>query len=229
MASVRQFYPRSLLRLILLGNVLVALPLLVAIVYVFFDIGELTDRSEMLTREASLAVRHGHELLEELSATGTHPAAVRGARRPSLLDDYRRGAQGLAQPSAANMRRFRCWQSFASGLLAILDSGDGRLCRVSDGTQEESTICSPTLVELNATLRQIDRRSRRYRRSGDRVRFAPGRRLACSALLLAHGPGAGGGPAAGCFRQAAAGSRALGFRECGSGTGRRQAGQTRSA
>ena len=62
---MRQFYPRSLLRLILLGNVLVALPLLVAIVFVFFGIGELTDRSETLTREASLASRHGHELLEE--------------------------------------------------------------------------------------------------------------------------------------------------------------------
>ncbi len=88
MASVRQFYPRSLLRLILLGNVLVALPLLVAIVFVFFGIGELTDRSETLTREASLASRHGHELLEEMSAMERILRQYEVLGDASLRDDY---------------------------------------------------------------------------------------------------------------------------------------------
>jgi two-component system sensor histidine kinase GlrK len=88
MAPVRQFYPRSLLRLILLGNVLVALPLLVAIVFVFFNIGQLTDRSEALTREASLASRHGHELIEELHSMERILRQHQVLGDASLLDDY---------------------------------------------------------------------------------------------------------------------------------------------
>lgn len=88
MASVRQFYPRSLLRLILLGNVLVALPLLAAIVYVVVNIGELTDRSEALTRESSYASRQGHELIEELNSMDRILRQYRVLDDASLLDDF---------------------------------------------------------------------------------------------------------------------------------------------
>lgn len=88
MASVRQFYPRSLLRLILLGNVFVALPLLVAIVYVVGSIGPLAQRSEALTRDASRAALLGWEMPEGLNTMERILRQFEVLEDPSLLEDY---------------------------------------------------------------------------------------------------------------------------------------------
>lgn len=102
---MRQFYPRSLLRLILIGNVLVALPLMVAILFVFFNIGRVTERSEALTREASMASRLGHELIEELGAMERILRQYQVLVDASLLEDY-----GAAQ---------KVWVGMCDGYAAI--------------------------------------------------------------------------------------------------------------
>ncbi len=88
MTSVRQFYPRSFLRLILLGNIVVALPLIIAIAYVASSIESLTLRSEAVTRQASLAARLGWELPDDLGAMDRILRQYEVLADRSLLDDY---------------------------------------------------------------------------------------------------------------------------------------------
>jgi len=104
MASVRQFYPRSFLRLILLGNIVVALPLIIAIAYVASSIESLTLRSEAVTRQASLAARLGWELPDELGGMDRILRQYEVLADRSLLDDYdslRRNWLGSAREYAA--------------------------------------------------------------------------------------------------------------------------------
>jgi len=88
MAAVRQLYPRSLLRLIVLGNVLVALPLLIAIAYVFINMDRVTARGEVLTREAALAAQNGYELPEDLVHMERLLRQYAVLKEASLLEDY---------------------------------------------------------------------------------------------------------------------------------------------
>ena len=60
-------YPRSFLRMILLGNVMVMLPLLAAVMYASLDVVELTRRSDDAVRQALQAATVGHHLEEELT------------------------------------------------------------------------------------------------------------------------------------------------------------------
>lgn len=85
---MRQFYPRSFLRLILLGNVVVAFPLLVAIVYVAVDIENLAVQNEKLTQQASTVAQLNYELPEDLEAMERVLRQYRVLADRSLLDDY---------------------------------------------------------------------------------------------------------------------------------------------
>ncbi len=93
MAAVRQLYPRSLLRLIVLGNALVALPLLVAIAYVFINMDRVTARGEALTREAALAAQSGNELPEDILNMERLLRQHAVLKDASLLDDYGQARQ----------------------------------------------------------------------------------------------------------------------------------------
>jgi two-component system sensor histidine kinase GlrK len=112
MANVRHLYPRSLLRLILLGNVIVALPLLAAVAYVAGNIGALTERSEALTRDASRAALLGWELPEDLGTMERILRQYEVLGDESLLDDYgaarrewvRVGGEYAAIPLLAELR-----------------------------------------------------------------------------------------------------------------------------
>ena len=97
-------YPRSFLRLILLGNVFVALPLLIAIAYGALNIERLTETSQQMVRDAALAARLGSQLPEDLAALDRTLRQYEVLRDESLLDDYallrsdwRRGAQQYAE------------------------------------------------------------------------------------------------------------------------------------
>lgn len=85
---MRKLYPRSLLRLILLGNIIVTMPLLVAVVYVVSNIETLTLRSEELTRDTALAARLGWELPEDIGAMLRIVRQYEVLADPSLLEDY---------------------------------------------------------------------------------------------------------------------------------------------
>lgn len=74
-------YPRSFLRMILLGNVMVMLPLLAAVMYASIDVVELTRRSDEAVRQALQATTVGHRLEEELTQM------ERVLRQYEVLDD----------------------------------------------------------------------------------------------------------------------------------------------
>jgi two-component system sensor histidine kinase GlrK len=87
---VSRLYPKSFLRLILIGFGLVALPLVFALGNAAFNVQHLAEQSERAVREAAVATRASREMLETL--TGMERAlrqylllADRG-----LLEDYRR-------------------------------------------------------------------------------------------------------------------------------------------
>ena len=104
MLGVKQVYPRSFLRLILLGNVFVALPLLAAIAYGAISIERLTANSQQMVRDASLAARLANQLPEDLGGLERILRQYEVLNDDSLLDDYalvrsdwRRGVQQYAE------------------------------------------------------------------------------------------------------------------------------------
>ncbi|MDO8959509.1 MAG: HAMP domain-containing sensor histidine kinase [Rhodocyclaceae bacterium] len=81
-------YPRSFLRLILLGWLLTALPLLVAIAFVSVSLTHLSARSEAAMQQTGEATRLGWELDEDLLQMDRILRQYAALRDPSLLDDY---------------------------------------------------------------------------------------------------------------------------------------------
>lgn len=81
-------YPRSFLRLIVLGNVLTVLPLLAAIGYASLTVDDLAKRSEETVRQASQAATLGYALQEELHHMERTLRQHEVLRDPSLLDEY---------------------------------------------------------------------------------------------------------------------------------------------
>ncbi|MBA3904665.1 MAG: histidine kinase, partial [Rhodocyclaceae bacterium] len=87
---MNRLYPKSFLRLILIGFGLVSLPLIFALGNAAFNVQNLAEQSERAVREATVAARASREMLETL--TGMERALrqhlVVGDK--ALLDDYRR-------------------------------------------------------------------------------------------------------------------------------------------
>lgn len=81
-------YPRSFLRLIVLGNVLAVLPLLAAVGYASLTVDELARRSEVTVRQASRAATLGYALQEDLTHMERILRQYEVLRDPSLLDEY---------------------------------------------------------------------------------------------------------------------------------------------
>ncbi|HEX8987479.1 MAG TPA: HAMP domain-containing sensor histidine kinase [Rhodocyclaceae bacterium] len=81
-------YPRSFLQLILLSNVLVALPLLAAIGYASFKLDDLARQSGEVMRQASEAARLGRALPEDLDRMDRALRQYEVLHDPSLLGDY---------------------------------------------------------------------------------------------------------------------------------------------
>ncbi len=90
-------YPRSFLRLILLGNVFVVLPLLAAIAYASITVESLTLRSEESVRQASRAAALGHSLQEEFNQMARILRQFEVLRDPSLLEEYGKVRQEWAR------------------------------------------------------------------------------------------------------------------------------------
>jgi two-component system sensor histidine kinase GlrK len=81
-------YPRSFLRLILIGWVVMALPLLLAIAFASISMGRLAAQSEDTVKQASQAGRLGWELEEDLVHMERTLRQHDVLRDPALLDDY---------------------------------------------------------------------------------------------------------------------------------------------
>ncbi len=81
-------YPRSFLRLIVIGNVLAVLPLLMAVGYASLAVDGLTRHSEEAVRQAARAATLGYALQEELTNMERILRQYEVLRDPSLLDEY---------------------------------------------------------------------------------------------------------------------------------------------
>lgn len=81
-------YPRSFLRLILVGWVLMALPLLLAIAYASLSLTDLSSRSESAMQQAAQATRLGWELENGLNRMERILRQYQVLDDASLLDDY---------------------------------------------------------------------------------------------------------------------------------------------
>ena len=87
-ASSLNLYPRSFLRLIVVGNVLTVLPLLAAVGYASLTVDDLTRRSDVTVRQASRAATLGYALQEDLNHMERILRQYEVLRDPSLLDEY---------------------------------------------------------------------------------------------------------------------------------------------
>lgn len=94
------FYPRSVLRLVVLSHVLVALPLLAAIGWVSWNLNDLAQQSEAVLRQAALAESMGHALPEDLNHMERSLRQHASLRDPSLLEDYHRARAAWLENSA---------------------------------------------------------------------------------------------------------------------------------
>jgi len=81
-------YPRSFLRLIVLGTVIALLPLLAAVGYASVAVDGLARRSEVTVRQASTAATLGYALQEELNHMERLLRQYEVLRDASLLDEY---------------------------------------------------------------------------------------------------------------------------------------------
>jgi two-component system, NtrC family, sensor histidine kinase GlrK len=82
------FYPRSLLRLVLLGNLLIMLPLLAAVIYAEITVERITEQSELMAGEANRAGQLSRELPEDLRQMDRILRQYVVLHDPSLFDDY---------------------------------------------------------------------------------------------------------------------------------------------
>lgn len=172
-----RFYPRSFLRLILIGNLVVATPLLAAIAYVSVSIDILASRSEAAMRQASHASRLSYELPEDFVHMDRVLRQYQVLADGSLLDDYavirrdwRRSSDDLAAIpllaavaeqvvtiEAEEEAAFRAFQSGTTSvgeLRATLDQLKARLHGVLDGASRLADNELEALRLQSDTLRQ---------------------------------------------------------------------------
>ena len=81
-------YPRSFMGLLVLGNILIALPLLAAVGYASLTVDSLSQRSEETVRQASEAATLSYALQEDLFHMEQILRQYEVLRDPSLLEEY---------------------------------------------------------------------------------------------------------------------------------------------
>lgn len=85
-----RLYPKSFLRLILIGFGLVSLPLVFALGNAAFNVQHLAEQSELAVREAAVATRASREMMETLTGMERALRQYLVLRDRGLLEDYRR-------------------------------------------------------------------------------------------------------------------------------------------
>lgn len=87
---MNRLYPKSFLRLILIGFGLVSLPLIFALGNAAFNVEKLAQQSERAVREATVAARASREMLETLTGMERALRQHMVMGDTALLEDYRR-------------------------------------------------------------------------------------------------------------------------------------------
>jgi two-component system sensor histidine kinase GlrK len=187
-------YPRSFLQLILIGNILVALPLLAAIGYASFKLDDLARRSGEVIRQASAAANLGRSLPEDLDRMERLLRQYEVLRDPSLLDEYaaaRRdwrddgaayAAIPLAAPVTQQLGALRDAEDAAYGKLGKRGAGLAALKGAVDDARRRT---GPLLGQVgrlaeaeNSAFRAQAENARRH------LQLAGGTALAAAGILL---------------------------------------------
>ncbi len=94
---MNRLYPKSFLRLILIGFGLVSLPLIFALGNAAYNVQRLAEKSAQTVREATVAARASREIVESLTAMERALRQYTVVREATLLDDYRREHRDFAR------------------------------------------------------------------------------------------------------------------------------------
>ncbi len=186
------FYPRSLLRLVLLGNLLMMLPLLAAIVYAAITVERISRQSELMAGEANRAGQLSWELPEELRLMERILRQYVVLHDASLLDDYatarkewrRRAATFADIPLTSSLR------AKIGSLLSLEDAAYEKLGKSGEGLPElQETVAtllerSVAMADEAARIVDAERTSFRARAAELRERLMIGIAVALAAALL---------------------------------------------
>lgn len=169
-------YPRSFLRLILLGWLLVALPLLAAIGYVSVSLNAITARSEATVQQASATARLGWELPEHLSHMERSLRQYEVLRDPSLLDDYAAGRREWRQGSEefARIPLLASLSSRVGEMLAAEAAGHEKIATGADAVKRlretVTNLKGQTFTLLDEAGRRVDAERDTFRGEADALR-----------------------------------------------------------
>ena len=93
------YYPRSFLKFILLGFLLVSLPLLYALVEVIFSLDRLATQSQQAVQQAAQAARASRQIYEQATTLERVVRQYLILEDPQLIEDYGRLRQDFRQTS----------------------------------------------------------------------------------------------------------------------------------
>ncbi len=154
-----RLYPKSFLRLILIGFGLVSLPLVFALGNAAFNVQHLAEQSERAVREAAVATRASREMLETLTGMERALRQYLVLRDRGLLEDYRR-LRGEFVQATQEYSRLPLDEGGRSRLIAVLASERKLLNALDAGapvsTEEFSAIAEQARGVLTASGRLID-------------------------------------------------------------------------
>ena len=154
-----RLYPKSFLRLILIGFGLVSLPLIFALGNAAFNVQQLAEQSEQAVREAAVATRASREMLETLTGMERALRQYLVLRESSLLEDYRR-QHGEFLQATREYARLPLDEAGRSRLVAVLAREQKLRSALNDGSavsgDEFSAIVEQVRGVLAASGRLVD-------------------------------------------------------------------------
>lgn len=113
------YYPRSFLKLIAIGFLLVALPLIIALGSATLSIGQLADHSERAVYQAARVARDSRVLVEELTVMERSIRQYAVLRDETLLDNYQ-AAREKFQAAAHELQSLSLNPEHRADLAALL-------------------------------------------------------------------------------------------------------------
>lgn len=161
-----RLYPKSFLRLILIGFGLVSLPLVFALGNAALNVQQLAEQSEKAVREAAVATRSSREMMETLTGMERALRQYLILQDRSLLEDYRRLREEFVQ-TTQGYSRLPLDESGRAKLLAVLESEQKLSNALEAGTavspDEFSAIAVQAREMLAASGRLVDAEVERLR------------------------------------------------------------------
>ncbi|MBM3390687.1 MAG: HAMP domain-containing histidine kinase [Betaproteobacteria bacterium] len=161
-----RLYPKSFLRLILIGFGLVALPLVFALGNAAYNVQHIAEQSERAVREAAVATRASREMLEALTGMERALRQHLVVRDRVLMEDYRR-LHGEFVRAAREYARLSLDENERSRLIDVLAREKRMLSALDEGAavtaDEFVAIAERARIVLVASGRLIDSEIERLR------------------------------------------------------------------